>query len=301
MTDAGNRAASQTIEYFAGTNKHPFPNVVGVAVDSGDDLYVLTTSTLIIFLDAAATFPDLDAVQEISLSAFSSAPATAITVVNDAATNIYISFASSSSGQIIRIPQPFVASNVVNVVSSYRFAPAGLSMRNDGRLAVSDTLNNGIYVVSTNNGSTPLLVTGGMAPGFGNGPPSVTYFNQPHGIAASADGRMVVCDTGNSLVRVIDTNYNTLTLYGTLSNVWTSHAALAIQHGMPVGGSGGNQFHECVRPRTVGRGHFHQWHSFRDGSLLQSHPGYNRHRITAGGDDQFLRWRYCHQPADDPL
>lgn len=233
VTQAGNRTSSLTYQYASGSNKHPFPNVIGVALDSADCLYVLTTTTLFKFDDVADTFPDLDLLFEISLNAFSSARATAMAVVNDAGTNIYISFAGSSGGTILRIPQPYSGS-YSTVVNNYSFAPSGLSMRVDGQLAVSDTLNDGIYVVATNNGSTPLLVTGGYGPGYVNGPPTLTvisngvsrtvpvaFFNQPIGIAASADGRMVVCDSANNYLRVIDTNYNTTTLYGTPTNVWT--------------------------------------------------------------------------------
>jgi hypothetical protein len=220
VTLAGNRTSSITYEYASGSNKHPFPNVIGVAVDSANNLYVLTTTTLSEYENVTGTFPDLDLVLPLSLSVFSSAPATAIAVANDANTNIYISFANSSGGTIIRIPQPYSGS-YSTVVNNYAFAPSGLAMREDGRLAVSDTLNDGIYVVATNNGSTPVLVTGGFGPGFVNGPPNFAAFNQPRGIAASGDGRMVVCDTMNNYLRLIDTNYNTTTLYGTPSNVWT--------------------------------------------------------------------------------
>jgi hypothetical protein len=47
-------------------------------------------------------------------------------------------------------------------------------------------------------------------------------FDQPHGIVASGDGSMIVCDTLNNRVRFIDTQTNTSTLYGTSSNVWTT-------------------------------------------------------------------------------
>jgi hypothetical protein len=219
-TLAGNRTSSITYQYASGSNKHPFPNVIGVALDSADNLYVLTTTTLSKYEDVVESFPpSLNLVMPLSLSVFSSAPATAIAVVNDANTNIYISFTNSSGGTIIRIPQPYSGS-YGTVVANYPFAPAGLAMREDGQLAVSDTLNDGIYVVATNNGSTPHLVTGGHGPGFVNGSPNAAKFNQPHGIAASADGRMVVCDTMNNYLRLIDTNNNTTTLYGTPSNVW---------------------------------------------------------------------------------
>jgi hypothetical protein len=220
VTLAGNRTSSITFEYAAGSNKHPFTNVIGVAVDSANNLYVLTANNLSEYEDVTESFPDLNLVLPLSLSRFSSAPATALAVVNDANTNIYISFTNGSGGTIIRIPQPYTGS-YSTVVNNYAFAPAGLAMREDGRLAVSDTLNDGIYVVATNTGSTPVLVTGGLGPGFVNGAAGFARFNQPHGIAASADGRMVVCDTMNNYLRLIDTNFNTTTLYGTPSNIWT--------------------------------------------------------------------------------
>jgi hypothetical protein len=224
VTQAGNRTSSLTIPFFSGTNHHPLPNVTAVALDSADCLYVLTTTYLFKFDDVADSFPDLNILFEIPLGAITSAPATAMAVVNDASTSIYISFTNNSGGTIIRIPQPYAGPQsgwYSTVVNNWSFAPAGLSMRVDGQLAVSDTLNDGIYVVATNNGSTPVLVTGGYGPGFVNGAAGFAMFNQPHGIAASADGRMVVCDTMNNYLRVIDTNYNTTTLYGTPTNVWT--------------------------------------------------------------------------------
>jgi hypothetical protein len=223
VTLAGNRTSSITYQYAPGGNKHPFTNVIGVAVDSANNLYVLTTTTLSEYLNVVESFPpNLNLYMPLSLSVFSSSPATAIAVANDARTNIYISFANGSGGTIIRIPQPYPsAGSYSTVVANYPFAPSGLAIREDGQLAVSDTLSNAIYVVTTNSDSIPRWITGGPGPGFTNGPPGYARFNQPHGIAASGDGRMVVCDTMNNYLRLIDTNNNTTTLYGTPSNVWT--------------------------------------------------------------------------------
>ncbi|MGP8198823.1 MAG: hypothetical protein ACLQU4_04900 [Limisphaerales bacterium] len=223
VSQAGDLTASITYPYYSGSNHHPFTNVLGIAVDSGNNLYVLTTNKLWVYQNVIESFPNLNLMLPLSLSVFSSSPATAtaIAVVNDANTNIYISFTNSSGGTIIRIPQPYAPGVYSVVVNNYAFAPAGLAMRQDGRLAVSDTLSNAIYVVPTNTGSTPLLVAGGHGPGFTNGTSHFSSFNQPHGIAASGDGRMVVCDTMNNYLRLIDTNFNTTTLYGTPSNVWT--------------------------------------------------------------------------------
>jgi hypothetical protein len=231
VTLAGNESSSVTFETEEGaSNKHWAPGVIGMATDSSDNLYVLTTNDFYLFPNVIEAAPALqNYVYMIALSQFSPAAATAIAVGNDAAATIYISFAN---GTIVRIPQSPPISNVHSVpnsvvVNNYPFAPAGLSIRVDGRLAVSDTLNDGIYLVATNAGSTPQLLTGGRGPGFENGSPNFAMFNQPRGIAASGDGRMVVCDTGNNYVRVIDTLGNTTNLYGTPTNVWIQTSCMA--------------------------------------------------------------------------
>lgn len=220
ITQAGNRSTSSTYQVYSGTNYHVFPNVIGVAVDANNNLYVLTSSYLYAYDNVTGSFPNLNILYRVQLNLISSGTPTALTVVNDANTNIYISFVNGSTGSIVRIPQPL--SNYYDVVQNYPFAPAGLSLRTDGQLAVSDTLNDGIYAVPTATGSTPTLLTGGTGAGFVNGAPQYAKFNQPHGIAASGDGRMVVADTANNYVRLIDSSNNTTTLYGTPSNVWIS-------------------------------------------------------------------------------
>src|SRR5208282_4593828 len=111
------------------------------------------------------------------------------------------------------------------VTNGFPWHPSGLALRADGRLAVSDTLSNAIYVVATNDYASnpgPQLLTGANGAGFDDGAAEFAEFNQPHGLAACADGSLIVCDTMNNRVRVIDTSSNTGTLYGTSSNVWTT-------------------------------------------------------------------------------
>jgi hypothetical protein len=241
VTAAGNRSASITYEYVSGSNKHPFPNVLSVAVDSANNLYVLTTTELYEFANVTASFPNLNTLFQVPVSAFSSFTPTTMIVANDNATNIFIAFSSGSAGGIVRIPQlgnP-LHNSFSTIVNNYSFAPSGMTIREDGQLAVCDTLHNGIYLVGTNAGSTPTLVTGGNGQGYVNGGPAFAQFNQPHGIAASADGRMVVCDTGNNYLRVIDTSFNTTALYGTQSSVWASNCSVGLYAGW-VDGAAGN-------------------------------------------------------------
>src|ERR1039457_2569168 len=83
VTLAGNRGSSITY-HPSGT----FPNVIGVATDGANNLYVLTPNTLIKFYNVTGSFPNLNFLFNIPLSGFSSGSATAIAVVNDANTNI---------------------------------------------------------------------------------------------------------------------------------------------------------------------------------------------------------------------
>lgn len=223
ITAAGDRTSSTTFQYESGGSLHKFPNVIGVAIDASDNLYVLTTTNLTKFVSVTTSFPILNPQFEFPLSMFvPGGTATAITVANDAANSIYITFTTGATGAIIRIPQPYPSSPLFStIVSGFPFNPAGITLRQDGLLAVTDTKSNAVYTVSTSAGSTPTLVAGGHGVGWINGGPTLSSFDQPRGIAASADGRMVVCDTMNNALRVIDTSFNTTTLYGTPSNVWT--------------------------------------------------------------------------------
>ncbi|HEX3716366.1 MAG TPA: chitobiase/beta-hexosaminidase C-terminal domain-containing protein [Verrucomicrobiae bacterium] len=240
ITDAGNQGASLTYQLYVQsyvtnkgkvtsvTNYHPFPHVNGVSVDAAGDLYVMTpTNGVLLKADMY-----LNGLSAISFTDGSVVPmATALLV--DASSNVFMAF---SNGMIVSFqlidgyPPPaytydFIAGGnlaVKTIVTGFNWKPVAMALRTDGQLAVSDTLSNAIYLVATNANSTPRLLTGGNGVGWRDGTPHYAMFDQPHGIAASGDGSMIVCDTMNNRVRFIDTNLNTTTLYGTASNVWTA-------------------------------------------------------------------------------
>jgi hypothetical protein len=239
ISQAGNLGASTTTELDTvetitngkgqvsfSTNFHPFPKVTGVAEDAAGNLYVMMpTNGLLIKYDQY-----LNPLSAISFTSQSATPmATALLV--DSSSNVFMSFAN---GMIISFrlvdgfPTPVYTNDLFlggpipmnYVVPAYNWSPVAMTLRTDGQLAVSDTLSNAIYLVTTNAGSTPVLLTGGNGAGWRDGTPNFAKFNQPHGIAASGDGRMVVCDTMNNRLRIIDTTNITTTLYGTDTNVW---------------------------------------------------------------------------------
>lgn len=246
VTQAGNKADSYTIEYYAisgtsphfTTNFHPMTNIVGVAVDPGNNLYALlglpSQAVQVVQYSLSAQTPTLNTNYALFLT---NTPANAFpsAVAVDGASNVFLAF---TNGVIVQFPftnrpasiqtnVPY--SNTVRyvVASGFRWQPAGLALRADGSLAVSDTLSNAVYVVATNafnnSGSatnSPRLLTGGNGAGYDEGSPAFAQFDQPRGLAAAADGSLIVCDTMNNRLRAVDTNGNTTWLYGTASNVW---------------------------------------------------------------------------------
>lgn len=210
---AGDRTDSITTHYAISGNFHAFTGVNGLAIDPGNNLYVLLPQTPEV-LKYQISPPNLNGLASVTLP--DSAP-TAITV--DGGSNLFVAF---SGGAIIRFNMPNGTSSAAftTIVSNFTWQPAGLALCANGQLAVSDLAGDAIYLVATNANSTPVLLTGGNGIGDANGAPGYAQFNQPRGLAATGDGRIIVCDESNNLVRLIDATGNTTTLYGTATNVW---------------------------------------------------------------------------------
>jgi len=245
VSAAGNKSASITTEYYATsgtsphvvTNYHFLTNITSVAVDPANNLYVMVPSPPQVYQCSLTVQSATDNI--LSYLELTGAPATAIpsAMVVDGSSNVFLAF---TNGVIIRfqmldtVPPPTtyledynlgVSPEVHYIVAGFNWQPAGMALLPNGDLAVSDTLSNAIYVVSTNDYEAnpgPQLLAGAHGAGFDDGTPEFVQFNQPHGLAASADGRLIVCDTMNNRLRVIDTLTNTTTLYGTDSSVWTA-------------------------------------------------------------------------------
>ncbi|NBV22159.1 MAG: hypothetical protein EBS05_09610 [Proteobacteria bacterium] len=84
-------------------------------------------------------------------------------------------------------------------------SPTSLALGPDGALYVADTGNHTIRGVTTNGVVTTLAGSAGLAD-YVDGTGPVARFNQPLGIAVATDGSVFVADSGNHLIRHIDTN-----------------------------------------------------------------------------------------------
>jgi sugar lactone lactonase YvrE len=90
--------------------------------------------------------------------------------------------------------------------------PSGLALAADGSLYVADTGNHAIRRITPEGEVT--TVAGDGTPGFADGPADEARFNGPIGVAVAPDGRIVVADTYNDRIRVIDAGGTVGTLAG---------------------------------------------------------------------------------------
>lgn len=88
--------------------------------------------------------------------------------------------------------------------SEARFnSPLGIAVDQAGRIIVADTYNDRIRAIGLDGTVTTLA--GSSQPGLVDGPGADARFDTPSGIAVDGMGRIYVADTGNGLVRIIET------------------------------------------------------------------------------------------------
>ncbi len=101
--------------------------------------------------------------------------------------------------------------NVDADLSAARFnAPIGIAAGPDGKIYVADTYNDRIRVIE--NGMVRTLAGGSR--GFADGAAADAKFDTPCGINVMKDGRILVADTGNGRIRVIEPDGRVTTLAG---------------------------------------------------------------------------------------
>jgi hypothetical protein len=224
-----NNSSTVTSPVLTGLNQ-----VAGVAVDPADNLYVVTQGDKVLRkynYSLNLLFSNL----------LPYSPA-ALAVSQDSAANIFVAFTNGIVLQYAQSGAVIAGTNTI-LASGSKLKPGGIARRSDGVLAVSDLVNNAIYLLAGTNNSVPTLYTGGgtngSRPGWVDGAPGFAEFNQPAGLAWSPDGQLVVADLLNNAVRRIDAAGTTSTIYGVSSSLWgTSACASGIFAGWVDGAFG---------------------------------------------------------------
>jgi YVTN family beta-propeller protein len=116
------------------------------------------------------------------------------------------------SGTIWKID---VHSGAVVVIANAIGRPRGLTVLSDGRLAVADNLHHVIEIVDPVSGQVSLLAGTWDASGFADADGAAARFATPYGLVQRADGKLVVCDSANHRLRLVDLDGSVSTLAGT--------------------------------------------------------------------------------------
>jgi hypothetical protein len=217
VTSPGLTGSSLTVTSPYLTNLN---SVVGVAVDAGDNLYVLTQSNNVKGRNLLRKYNyTLNLLYSNSLPY----PPAGLAVSLDSSTNLFIAFTNGMVFEYAQSGAGLVQTKTI-VGSGSKLKPGGIAWRSDGVLAVSDLASSAIYLLAGTNNSIPDLYTGGgtngSTPGWVDGPPAFALFNQPAGLAWSPDYQLVVADSLNNALRRIDAGGTTTTIYGVATNLW---------------------------------------------------------------------------------
>ncbi|PMS14789.1 hypothetical protein C0Z18_30190 [Trinickia dabaoshanensis] len=131
------------------------------------------------------------------------------------------------------------SANGLGTAASFN-APHGIVLDASGNLYVADGGNNVIRKIDPSGNVTTLAGSG--AQGAANGKGTAASFNKPDGVAVDASGNVYVADTGNNLIRKIDSMGNVTTLAGSgaqaLTNGQGTAAAFYSPEGLTVDAAG---------------------------------------------------------------
>jgi len=111
----------------------------------------------------------------------------------------------SASGQVLTLAgQPGVPGSQDGSAASASFnMPAGLALAPNGDLYVADSGNHVIRRISA-SGTVSTLAGLAGSPGSADGNCSSARFNSPAGLALDSSGRLLVADSGNHTIRLLD-------------------------------------------------------------------------------------------------
>ena len=113
-------------------------------------------------------------------------------------------------------------------------SPEGIALYRDGNLAVADTYNHAIRRVTVPWGDVTTLGGNGI-PGYKDGPPSESQFDEPNGVATDPAGNVYVADTKNNRIRKITPDGMTATIAGDGEGGYTDGPALKARLYQPTG------------------------------------------------------------------
>ena len=130
----------------------------------------------------------------------------------DALENLYV----TTGSKVLRVATNGTLTTLGTVTNA---SLQGVVLLDSGMLALTDSANNGIWIMNPVNGSSSRF-TGFNGAGDALGASSVAAFNNLTGITKAGGGILVVADNGNDKVKLVDNSGNVSLLYGVSSSLW---------------------------------------------------------------------------------
>lgn len=95
--------------------------------------------------------------------------------------------------------------------------PRGIIVLPDGRLIATDYQHHVIQIVNQLTGAVTPLAGTWDAPGMVDGIGAAVRFNTPYGLGLRSDGKLIVADYGNNMLRLVSLDGTTSTLTGAIT------------------------------------------------------------------------------------
>jgi sugar lactone lactonase YvrE len=217
VSQLGNTATSMTTTFANATNSGTVGvnRPIALVVDSATNIYVLNRGNgangAVLHLGGAMMASGAAVVYPVLATNLANATAIAM----DGNNNLYVTV---NGNKVIRVTTNKVVTTI-GTISQAGTSLQGIAVLDNGRLALSDAGNNGIWIMNPLTGTSSQL-TGFHGAGDALGLASSASFNAPKQIAKAAGGMLVLTDYGNHKVKLIDQSGTVSLLYGVSSNLW---------------------------------------------------------------------------------
>ena len=200
-------SANSTVTYLSGLS-----TPVDVALDGSTNLYVLTQGDGLI-----RQYDQFGQLIATNNAAVLTVPTS---FAYDGSANLYV---LELGGALKRVA--LSNGTVITIVAAGTFsAPRGVEVLDNGTIAVSDTGNHAIRLVSPTTFTVTLLSGLVGTSGTNVGTSAQSRFSSPFNLAKAGGNVLVVTDQGNHRVMVVATNGSSSVLYGIPSDSWVSVA-----------------------------------------------------------------------------
>jgi sugar lactone lactonase YvrE len=220
VSNAGNTTTSYTSEFANATSNKGADGInhpLAVLVDAATNVYVLNHGDGAngALLHMNGIYMNTGQVIDDPPLAINLQNATAMCM--DGLGNFYVTV---SGNTVIRVTPAGVVSTI-GIVSQAGTSLQGIAFMDNGQLALSDSGNDGIWLMNPLNGVSTKF-TGFHGAGDLLGAASAAAFQTPETISKAGGGVLVVADRGNNKVKIVD-QYGTVSLlYGVSSNLWVT-------------------------------------------------------------------------------